>query len=160
MRLYSYIRHPHIEARKHQGPVTIASQLDREAKDKSGSWYRRGNAWLAIKITGIVGSMTCAYAFALLAVAGLPQALKPGNLGLLFWFSSDLLQLTLLSVIIVGQNIQARAADTRAEQTYKDAEAVLAEAIKIQEHLAVQDDVLVKLASPKMEVRSALVGAA
>jgi hypothetical protein len=34
----------------------------------------------------------------------------------------------------VGQNIQARASDTRSQQTYNDAEAVLAEAIKIQEH--------------------------
>jgi hypothetical protein len=49
-----------------------------------------------------------------------------------------------LSGIIVGQNIQALAADTRAENTYKDAEAVLAEAIKIQEHLAAQRAVLTR----------------
>lgn len=89
--------------------------------------------------------MTCAYAFAVLAVAGLPVALKPGNIGFLFWFSSDLLQLTLLSVIIVGQNIQASAADKRAEQTYQDAEAVLHEALQIQEHLQAQDAVLERL---------------
>jgi hypothetical protein len=75
----------------------------------------------------------------------LPTALKPGNIGFLFWFSSDLLQLTLLSVIIVGQNIQAQASDKRSEQTFLDAEAVLAEALKIQEHLAAQDALLTKL---------------
>ena len=46
--------------------------------------------------------------------------------------------------IIVVQNIQALAADKRAENTYKDAEAILAEAIMIQEHLAAQDAVLTR----------------
>jgi hypothetical protein len=39
----------------------------------------------------------------------------------------------------VGQNIQAKAADKRSESTYKDAEAVLHEALQIQAHLAEQD---------------------
>jgi hypothetical protein len=133
---YLHVPHPHIELRKRQGPVKVADQLNR------GNWYTRGNAWLAVKITALVGSMTCAWLFTGLAFAGLPVALKPGNIGLLFWISSDLLQLTLLSVIIVGQNIQGKASDVRAEQTYKDAEAVLAEALKIQEHLAAQDKIL------------------
>lgn len=147
MRLYRYTRHPHIAARLSQGPVTIRSQLSLEAKDETGNWYRRGNAWLAIKVTAFIGSMTCAYLFAVLAFLGLPTALKPGNIGFMFWLASDFFQLVLLSVIIVGQNIQSRAADTRAEQTYNDAEAILAEAVKIQDHLAAQDDVLVKLAT-------------
>lgn len=137
--LYEHIPHPHIHARKETGPVRVDDQRRR------GNWYTNANTRLAIGITTFVGSMTCAYLFALLAVAGLPTALKPGNIGFLFWFSSDLLQLTLLSVIIVGQNIQAKAADKRSEQTYLDAEAVLAEALKIQEHLAAQDDLLAKL---------------
>jgi hypothetical protein len=48
----------------------------------------------------------------------------------------------LSGIIVVGQNMQALAADTRAENIYKDAEAVPAEAIKIQEHLAAQHAVL------------------
>lgn len=138
-RIYEHIPHPHIHARKAAGPVKVDDQRPR------GNWYTSANTRLAIVITTFVGSMTCAYLFALLAVAGLPVALKPGNIGFLFWFSSDLLQLTLLSVIIVGQNIQAKAADKRAEQTYLDAEAVLAEALKIQEHLAAQDALLTRL---------------
>jgi hypothetical protein len=51
----------------------------------------------------------------------------------------------LLPVIIVGQNLQAKASDKRAESTYKDAEAVLHEAIEIQKHLAAQDVVLSRL---------------
>lgn len=138
--IYEHIPHPHIHARRSSGPVKVDDQRRR------GNWYTNFNTQLAIWITAFVGSMTCAYLFALLAVAGLPTALKPGNIGFLFWFSSDLLQLTLLSVIIVGQNIQAKAADKRSEQTYLDAEAVLAEALKIQEHLAAQDALLTRLA--------------
>ncbi len=44
-----------------------------------------------------------------------------------------------LPIIIVGQNIQGAAADKRAQQTYDDAEAVLHEALQIQQHLKVQD---------------------
>jgi hypothetical protein len=53
--------------------------------------------------------------------------------------------LVLLSVIIVGQNVLAAGADKRAEATYNDADAVLHEAVKIQEHLAVQDKMLDEL---------------
>ena len=66
--------------------------------------------------------MTCAWLFAALAFAGLRTAVSPGNIGLLFWISSDFLQLTLLSVIMVGQNIPALASDARAAKTFQDAE--------------------------------------
>jgi len=36
-------------------------------------------------------------------------------------------------VIIVGQNVLAAAADKRSEATFNDADAVLHEAVKIQE---------------------------
>jgi uncharacterized membrane protein len=50
--------------------------------------------------------------------------------------------LVLLPIIIVGQNIQAATADKRAEETYKDAEAVLKEAEEIQKHLMAQDEAI------------------
>ena len=56
--------------------------------------------------------------------------------------TATFLQLVLLSVIIVGQNVLAAAADKRSEAPYNDADAVLHEAVKIQEHLAAQDKVL------------------
>ncbi len=58
------------------------------------------------------------------------------------WISQTFLQLVLLSVIIVGQNVLAPAAGKRAEATYNDADAALHEAVKIQEHLLAQDEVL------------------
>ena len=50
--------------------------------------------------------------------------------------------MVLLPIIIVGQNIQGRAADKRAQMTLKDAEAVLHECLEIQRHLAAQDEKL------------------
>jgi hypothetical protein len=55
------------------------------------------------------------------------------------------LQLVLLPIIIVGQNIQAAASDRRAEDTYKDAEAVLHEADEIQKHLLAQDEAITQI---------------
>ena len=61
------------------------------------------------------------------------------------WIAQTFLQLVLLPIIIVGQNVQAAAADARAEATYKDAAAVLEEAKQIQVHLAAQDDKIEKI---------------
>jgi len=87
--------------------------------------------------------MICAYAFTTLALVSLPSALKSGSLIIIIaWIAQTFLQLVLLPIIIVGQNVQAAAADKRAEQTYLDAEAVLHEAQEIQKHLLAQDKVL------------------
>jgi len=120
-------------------PVRVLDQLDRS------STANRINAWLAVKITTGVGSMWCAYVFAIIALIGLPAALKPGGEGIIAWIAQTFLQLVLLSIIIVGTNIQSAAADKRAENTYADAEAVLHEALQIQAHLKAQDDVLTQL---------------
>ena len=64
---------------------------------------------------------------------------------LVSWISQTFLQLVLLSIIIVGQNILAAASDKRAEDTYNDAEAVLVQSEKIQEHLLAQDVAIDKL---------------
>ncbi len=61
------------------------------------------------------------------------------------WIAQTFLQLVLLPIIIVGQNVQAVAADARSQATYDDAVAVLEEAKQIQQHLAAQDAVLARL---------------
>ncbi|MHB8220748.1 MAG: hypothetical protein ACYDHU_10585 [Acidimicrobiales bacterium] len=101
------------------------------------------NSWLAVKITDGVGTMWCAYVFAVIALIGLPTALRPGGEGIIAWIAQTFLQLVLLSIIIVGQNIAAEASDRRSENTFKDAEAILSEALAIQKHLLVQDRLLV-----------------
>jgi hypothetical protein len=83
------------------------------------------NAKVAVLITRLVGTMWCAYLFTALALVGLPAALKPGGEGIISWIAQTFLQLVLLSVIMVGQNVQSLAADARSENTFKDAETIL-----------------------------------
>lgn len=79
------------------------------------SGYGRFNAWLAVKITNSVGSMTCAYAFALLTFISLPAAIAShDSLIIVSWIAQTFLQLVLLSVIMVGQRVISVAQDARA----------------------------------------------
>ncbi len=140
MSLYTHTPHPHIKQRQVLGPVTIKAMHRRvRALD-------RFNAFLAVKITDGVGTMWCAYAFAILTFLSLPAAIEGGIATLISWVAQTFLQLVLLSIIMVGQRVAGEAADKRAIATYKDAEAVLHEALQIQQHLEAQDELLLKLA--------------
>jgi len=55
-------------------------------------------------------------------------------------FLSSLIQMI---VIMVGQDVLGREGDHRAEETYRDVEAVLHECLRLQEHLTAQDEALV-----------------
>src|SRR5579863_10453824 len=83
------------------------------------------NAKIAVFLTNIVGSMWCAYVFAVIALIGLPTALKPGGEGIIAWIAQTFLQLVLLSVIMVGQNVQSVASDIRSQHTYDDTVQIL-----------------------------------
>jgi hypothetical protein len=83
------------------------------------------NAKFAVLITRLVGTMWCAYLFTLIALLGLNAALKPGGEGIVAWIAQTFLQLVLLSVIMVGQNVQSIASDKRAEGTFEDAVTIL-----------------------------------
>jgi hypothetical protein len=138
--IYHYTPHRRTQQRlsgEAHGPVKVTDQLPK------GSAVSRFNSRAGLLITVVVGTMWCGYVFAAIAFVSLPSAIKSHNLTVIIaWVSSNFLQLILLPVIIVGQNIQASASDKRAEETYKDAEAVLHEAVKIQEHLKAQDKML------------------
>ncbi len=141
--IYNYVPH-HRTRNKLDGnvdkPVTVAGQLPTD------NAMARFNAWIAVKVTNGVGTMWCAYAFAIIALVSLPEAISSHSaVTLVSWVSQTFLQLVLLSVIIVGQNVLAAAADKRSEATYNDADAVLHEAVKIQEHLLAQDKILAQL---------------
>jgi hypothetical protein len=125
--------HPYIEERRARAPTHVADQLPTDSP------ARKFNSWLAIKITTAVGTMWCAYAFALLALISLPDAIHNGRPAIISWIAQTFLQLVLLSIIIVGQNILSAASDKRSEATYKDADAVLHESLEIQRHLEAQD---------------------
>ncbi len=135
--IYIHTPHPHIEHRRRQGPVKTAAQAER------GNGFARFNSKLGLLITTAVGTMLAAYIFTAIALISLPSAIASHNLTIIIaWLSSNLLQLVLLPVVIVGQNLQARAADARSEQTFKDAESILHECLSLQAHLQAQDQVL------------------
>jgi len=117
--------HPRIEERLTDGPHLVEHE------------HIGFNGRLAIFITNAVGTMWCAYVFAVIALISLPEAVRGGTAPLIAWIAQTFLQLVLLSVIMVGQKVAAAASDKQALQTYQDAEALI----------KIQDDVhrLVKL---------------
>jgi hypothetical protein len=151
--IFKYVPHPRIAARKEAGPPKVADVVVPPA---NAPWYARFNAALAVKITTAVGTMWCAYAFAALALVSLPSAIRSGDaVTLVSWISQTFLQLVLLSIIIVGQNVLAAAADKRSEATYEDADAVLHTSVAIQKHLEVQDAEIEKILAEVQRLRSA-----
>jgi hypothetical protein len=138
-KIYEYVRHPRAAELVRLGHPVKTSDF---RKPKSDSVFARINSKVGLKVTLVVGTMWCAYAFTIVALFALPSAIHQGTYYIIVWLSSSFLQLVLLPIIIVGQNIQAAAADKRSEETYKDAEAVLKEAEEIQKHLLAQDEVI------------------
>jgi len=138
--LYEHIPHPHVHARRAAGPVKVADQ------HHTGNAMARINTKIAIGITKVVGSMWCAYAFGLMDLFSLPAAIRGGSATLVAWIAQTFLQLVLLSIIMVGQNVQADAADKRAEATYHDVSVLLHENAQLQAHLVAQDRLLTKVA--------------
>jgi hypothetical protein len=117
------------------------------------------NGRVALVLTTTVGTMWCAYVFAILALIALPDALGGGLLPLVQWVSQTFIQLVMLSVIMVGQNILSRAADKRADMTYRDAEAILQEAQQVQAHLDAQDSALNELLDKVAKLEATLTKA-
>lgn len=102
------------------------------------------NARLAARITARSGTMGAFYAAALFQLAWIGLA----QVGVLHFdrypfafllFLSSLAQLLLMLVIMLGQQVLGRAADRRAEMTFRDAEAVLHACERLQAHLRAQD---------------------
>ena len=122
--------HPRVAARKKSGPPQTADE------------HVGLNGRIALALTAAVGTMWCAYAFAILALVVLPQAITGGLLLFVQWLSQTFIQLVMLSVIMVGQNVLSRASDKRAVMTFNDAAATFHEAGQIQDHLAAQDEAL------------------
>lgn len=79
---------------------------------------------IALFITKIVGTMWCAMAFTVLALISLPQAINGGTSTTISWIAQTFLQLVLLSIIMVGQNLQNKHSELRADADYEtDVEA-------------------------------------
>ncbi len=106
------------EAKAHTPRLVLSRHVH---KDVHGDHVMgRINTRLAVIITKSVGSMWCAYLFALLALISLPAAIRSHDpIIIVSWIAQTFLQLVLLPIIIVGQNVQAAASDARAESDHE-----------------------------------------
>ena len=102
---------------------------------KTDTLIQKINAAVGLRITVLVGTMWAAYLFAVIAFYSLPSTIKQHSATVLvLWLSSEFLQLVLLPIIIVGQNIQSRAADARAprpSRTWRTPESKIEHAIDL-----------------------------
>ena len=82
--------HPRIATRKRAGPPKTADE------------HVGLNGKIALALTTAVGTMWCAYVFAILALLVVPQAIQGGLLTFVQWVSQTFIQLAMLSVINGG----------------------------------------------------------
>ena len=104
------------------------------------------NNKLALKITNAVSVMWCAYLFCLIALVSLPATLvaagivprtffpsfliAPGLIILVAWIAQTFIQLVLLSVIMVGQKLQADATIEHVTKQHADLKDHIANILK------------------------------
>jgi hypothetical protein len=138
---FVYAHHPRMRQRDRVEPVKTADV------HPVNSPAARFNTRLAVLITQVVGSMWCAYAFAAFDLISLPAAIQAGTAAIVAWIAQTFLQLVLLSIIMVGQNVSAAAADKRQEQTFQDAEMTLHEIGQMQQHLSMLETQLMWMSS-------------
>jgi uncharacterized membrane protein len=98
----------------------------------------------ALFITSIVGTMWCAIVFAIIAFISLPQAIAGGTAPIISWIAQTFLQLVLLSIIMVGQNLQSKHSELRAEADYETDVAAHEEIIALKTKLDKVLDILEK----------------
>lgn len=128
-KLYEHVRHPH-------HPRNINQQLQEE--QAAGGFNTR----LAVLLVRAVGSMPAAYSFAALALVGLLAILGivPPLIALLVaWASQVFIQLTLLPVIMVGQNVLGRKEELLADETFANTQKTFADTEQLIQHLHAQD---------------------
>jgi len=106
------------------------------------------NTQLAVWLTEHVGTMWTAYAFAVLAIIG-PFAilglLSPIVALLIAWISQTFLQLVLLPVIMVGQNVQGRHTEIRAELDFEINKKAEQEVLMVLRHLERNTELILQL---------------
>ena len=102
---------------------------------------------VAIFITSLVGTMWCAIAFTILALVSLPDAIRGGRATIISWIAQTFLQLVLLSVIMVGQNLQSKHSEARAETDFDVNVKAETEIEAILQHLENQNEKLDEISS-------------
>ena len=125
------------EVKKNRVKVDNIHQLNKE----NLSFQER----LASKITNIVGSMECAYVFAIIAFISLPDAIKGGTATTISWIAQTFLQLVLLSIIMVGQKVESKRSELKSNQDFEINRKFDSEIEEILKHLENQNQDLYKV---------------
>src|SRR6266851_6766967 len=142
MAAIDFVHHPHpqAEARKLKAPPKVSDE------------HSGFNGRLGAAITRSVGTMWAVYiAIAIqvtwmtLATLGIWEFRRDPYPFAFLLFLSNIVQLLLMFVIMVGQQVLGAASDKRAVVTYQDAEAILHECLEMQKHLTAQDRALAGL---------------
>lgn len=140
-KLYTHENHPHM-------PVAIRVQDVHEVHKARGGL----NAKVAIGLTRGVATMWCAYLFIGLALAGLPLFQGP-QVQWVQWTSQTLIQLTMLSVIMVGQGLLGKHQEMVSEETAKTTQKSYHQIGQIVKHLNAQDEELLKITARNSDVQ-------
>jgi hypothetical protein len=140
-KLYTHENHPHM-------PVAVRVQDVHEIHKARGGL----NAKVAIGLTRGVATMWCAYLFIGLALAGLPLFQGP-QVQWVQWTSQTLIQLTMLSVIMVGQGLLGEHQELVSEETAKTTQKSYHQLGQVVKHLNAQDEELLKIVATSSEVK-------
>lgn len=127
--LYTHTQHPH-------QPQNANAQ--HQAEIAEGGFNTR----LATTLTKHLGSMTAAYSFAALALVGLAAILgwlPPLVAILVAWVSQTLIQLTALSILQIGGNLDSRHQELVAEEAYAMTGKTYHDAEQMKKHMDAQD---------------------
>ena len=112
------------------------------------------NQKLGARITSMVSTMWCAYVFAAIALVSLPSALKSGDtVVIVAWIAQTFLQLVLLSIIMVGQNVQSASVEQKINETHT---ASLGEFELAKEARSIANEELKELKRISLEVHRVL----
>jgi len=112
------------------------------------------NQKLGARITSMVSTMWCAYIFAAIALVSLPGAIKSGStVVIVSWIAQTFLQLVLLSIIMVGQNVQSASVEQKINETH---EASLGEFELAKEARTIANQELSELKQISLEVHRVL----
>lgn len=126
--------HPHVPRNPHREVASAMSRQDR----------------IALVVTGAIGTMYAVYVFAtfmagwmLLQVALGKSAFDPYPFAFLL-FLGNIVQLLLMPLIMVGQNLQSRHAEARAEEEYRTVGKIFHDNETALAHLDAQDRELLR----------------
>ena len=133
MSIYQHIPHPH-------KPRNV-NKMHKEEQEAAGF-----NKRLAILLTRSVGTMVCAYIFAVIAILGFPLLpFGPLATQMVQWTSQTFIQLTMLSVIMVGQAVLGRHAELLAEEQFNTTQKTYHDIEQVMAHLDAQDEKILEI---------------